>query len=73
MLTLTTGLSQLRPHYTDETRELFGVLLNSTSAAEANLALHVLSDSVPETGARDSVQPSRGPEIAALLAVLDVC
>ncbi len=48
MLTLTTGLSQLRPHYTDETRDLFGVLLNSTSAAEANLALAVLSGSVPE-------------------------
>jgi hypothetical protein len=48
VLTLTTGLSQLRPHYTEDTRDLFGVLLNSTSAAEANLALHVLSDSVPE-------------------------
>ncbi len=48
MLTLTTGLSQLRPHYTDDTRELFGVLLNSTSAAEASLALHVLKDIVPD-------------------------
>jgi len=48
VLTLTTGLSQLRPHYTDDTRDLFGVLLNSTSAAEANLALHILQDTVPD-------------------------
>lgn len=48
MLTLTTGLSQLRPHYAEDTHDLFGVLLNSTSAAEANLALQVLSEIVPE-------------------------
>ena len=48
MLTLTTGLSQLRPHYNDDTRELFRVLINSTSAAEASLALDVLADSVPD-------------------------
>lgn len=47
MLTLTTGLSQLRPHYTDDTRELFRVLINSTSAPEASLALEVLAESVP--------------------------
>ena len=48
MLTLTSGLGQLRPHYTDETRDLFRVLLNATSATEANLALEVLRESVPE-------------------------
>ena len=48
MLTLTTGLNQLRPFYTPETRELFNVLLNATSAAEANLALEVLGGLVPE-------------------------
>lgn len=48
MLTATSGLSQLRPHYTDSNRDLFRVLLNSTSAAEANLALSLLSETVPE-------------------------
>jgi hypothetical protein len=48
VLTLTSGLGRLRPYYTDDTRELFGVLLNSTSAAEANIALEVLKESVPE-------------------------
>jgi hypothetical protein len=48
VLTLTTGLSQLRPHYTGDTRDLFNVLLNSTFAAEANLALQVLGESVPD-------------------------
>jgi hypothetical protein len=48
VLTLTSGLSRLRPYYTDDTRELFGLLLNSTSATEASLALEVLSATVPE-------------------------
>lgn len=48
MLTLTSGLTQLRPHLNDESRDLFRVLLNATSAAEANLALEVLRQSVPE-------------------------
>lgn len=48
MLTLTTGLSQLRPHYNDDTRELFRVLINSTSVAEASLALDVLAASIPD-------------------------
>jgi hypothetical protein len=47
LLTNTTGLSSLRTYYTPETRELFGVLLNATSAAEANLALEVLRALVP--------------------------
>ena len=55
MLTLTTGLSQLRPHYTDDTRELFRVLINSTSAAEATLALEVLERISPGQTARDRV------------------
>jgi hypothetical protein len=48
LLTATTGLNQLRPLYTTETRELLGVLLNATSAAEASLALNVLAKIVPE-------------------------
>ena len=48
MLTATTGLAQLRPYYTPEARELFGVLFNTTSAAEANLALDILQPLVPE-------------------------
>ena len=48
MLTLTSGLTQLRPYYNEETSEIFRVLLNSTSAAEANLALEVLDGLVPE-------------------------
>jgi len=48
LLTTTAGLAQLRQFYTPETRELFGVLLNATSAAEANLSLEVLGDLVPQ-------------------------
>ena len=48
MLTNTTGLAELRRHYTAETKELLGVLLNATSAAEANLTLEVLRQLVPE-------------------------
>lgn len=47
MLTLTTGLFHLRPLYTSETRDLLGTLLNATSAAEASIALEVLTESVP--------------------------
>lgn len=48
MLTATSGLAQIREHYEGESRELLRVVLNSTSAAEANLALEVLKASVPE-------------------------
>jgi hypothetical protein len=48
VLTLTSGLSQLRPYYKEDTRDIFRVLLNSTSAAEANLSLEVLRDMVPD-------------------------
>jgi hypothetical protein len=48
LLTQTSGLTQLRSFHTPETRELFNVLLNATSAAEANLALEVLRGLVPE-------------------------
>jgi hypothetical protein len=48
MLTATSGLSRLRSCYCDETRALFGTLLNCTSAAEANIALDLLRGSVPE-------------------------
>ena len=48
LLTATTGLAALKTYYTPETREVFAVLLNATSAAEANLALEILHDLVPE-------------------------
>lgn len=48
MLIATTGLSRLRPLYAPESRDMFRVLLNATSAAEANLALEVLRQTVPE-------------------------
>lgn len=48
MLTATTGLASIRPHYAHEARDLLRVLLNSTSSAEANLALEVLKLSVDE-------------------------
>lgn len=48
MLTTTSGISRLRSHYTQETRELLGVLVNAISPAEATLALSVLRDKVPE-------------------------
>jgi len=48
VLMATTGLSRLRPLYAPESRDMFRVLLNATSAAEANLALEVLRRSVPE-------------------------
>lgn len=48
MLTQTAGLASIRPYYRRETRELMRVLLNATSATEANLALSVLSETMPE-------------------------
>lgn len=48
MLTAIGSLAQLRPHYSGESGELLRVLLNATSCAEANLALDVLRDTVPE-------------------------
>lgn len=48
MLTATSGLQHVRSHYNGDTQDLFRVLLNATSAAEANLALEVLKPLVPE-------------------------
>ena len=49
MLTATkTTLGAIRSYYGDETRDLLRVLLNAASVAEANLALQLLVDSVPE-------------------------
>ncbi len=48
VLTHATRLAKLRPYYTEDNRDLFRVLLNATSAAEANLALQVLTPLVPE-------------------------
>ncbi|HSK48417.1 MAG TPA: hypothetical protein VLA05_10515 [Coriobacteriia bacterium] len=48
MLTATGSLAQIRPHYSGPERDLFRILLNATSLTEANLALQVLRDVVPE-------------------------
>lgn len=48
MLGTATTLAQIRSHYDGETRDLVRVLLNATSAAEANLALQALRGPVPE-------------------------
>lgn len=48
MLTATSGLANIRAHYTGDSRDLLKVLLNSTSATEANLAIEVLAETVPE-------------------------
>lgn len=47
MLTATTALARIRTHYDGECRDLLKVVLNSTSAAEANLAVEVLRGLVP--------------------------
>lgn len=48
MLTATDGLTRIRTHYTGESRDLLQVLMNATSAAEANLAVGVLSKLIPD-------------------------
>jgi hypothetical protein len=48
VLTVTSSLARLRPHFIGENRDLVRVLLNATSAAEATLALQVLASTVPE-------------------------
>jgi hypothetical protein len=50
LLTATDGLAAVRSCWGPETRDLFGVLLNATSPAEACLALDVLRGLVPERG-----------------------
>jgi len=48
VLTATDGLTRVRTHYTGESRDLLQVLMNSTSAAEANLAVEVLRKLMPD-------------------------
>jgi hypothetical protein len=48
VLTVTKGISQVQAHYRGSDREFLRVLLNSRSAAEANLALGLLRDAMPE-------------------------
>ena len=48
MLTATGSLAAIRPHYEAESREVFRVLLNAVSATEANFALDILLQSLPE-------------------------
>lgn len=57
MLTAVRGLSHIRPHYCDDTRYLFQVLLAATSVVEANIALDLLS---------------RGTEDRALVAAINL-
>ena len=72
MLTATSGLATLRAHYTGETRDLMRILLNATSAAEANLALEVLKDVGSRQGTCRRLQPARGALRVAVLPVRDV-
>jgi hypothetical protein len=46
--TATSGLAQLRPHCVGDARDLLHVVLNATSCTEANLALTVLREDLPE-------------------------
>jgi hypothetical protein len=48
VLTVTKGIAEVQAHYRGSDREFLRVLLNSRSAAEANLALGLLRDSMPE-------------------------
>lgn len=48
MLTATQGLSHIRSHYTLDTKYLFRIVLNATSVVEANIALDLLTKTVPE-------------------------
>lgn len=48
MLTAAKGLCRIRPHYDEDTRYLFQVLLGATSVVEANIALDLLTKSVPD-------------------------
>lgn len=48
MLKTTSTLGRVRAHYQGETRDLLKVLLNTTSVAEASLALDAMRDLVPE-------------------------
>ncbi|HEY3317835.1 MAG TPA: hypothetical protein VGK50_05390 [Coriobacteriia bacterium] len=48
MLAVVRGLPSVRTHYAREQRELLRILLNAASAAEADFALHILRESMPE-------------------------
>ncbi len=48
VLTTTQGLTQIRSHYTVDTKYLFRIVLNATSVVEANIALDLLHKTVPE-------------------------
>lgn len=48
MVVVTRGLTAVRTHYAGERRELLRILLNATSPAEADFALHILREFVPE-------------------------
>jgi hypothetical protein len=48
VLTTTQSLTKIRPHYTPDTTYLFRIVLNATSVVEANIALDLLSRTVPE-------------------------
>ncbi|MDF1543181.1 MAG: hypothetical protein RQ731_07910 [Anaerosomatales bacterium] len=48
MLTAAKGLCRIRAHYDEDSRYLFQVLLTATSVVEANIALDLLSKTVPD-------------------------
>jgi len=48
VLTATSGLCRLRTHYEGDSRDLLRIVVNAVSVVEADLALKVLADDVPE-------------------------
>lgn len=48
MIVAVKGLARIRPHHSDDTRYLFQVLIGACSVVEANIALDLLSKSVPD-------------------------
>lgn len=48
MLAIVRGLPSVRTYYAREQRELLRILLNAASAAEADFALHLLRENMPE-------------------------
>lgn len=59
-MAVVRGLASVRPHYRAEKRELLRILLNAASPAEADFALHILKDSMPERDLVSAVNMREG-------------
>jgi hypothetical protein len=49
LITAISGIAHIRTHFAGTQQEMLRILLNSTSIAEANIALDLLSKHVPES------------------------